>query len=102
MKILLICGGGASSGFLAQQMRRAAKKKGIDADVQATSYSILEDYIDDVDCLLIGPHLKFDEESISGICKENGVPYGFIEQNVYASLNGEAAFDQALSLVNNK
>ena len=29
MKILLVCGAGASSGFMAQSMRKAAKKRGL-------------------------------------------------------------------------
>ena len=30
MKILLMCGAGASSGFMAQAMRKAAKEQGIE------------------------------------------------------------------------
>ena len=38
MKILLMCGAGASSGFMAQAMRKAAKEQGLDdIDVIARS-----------------------------------------------------------------
>ena len=35
--ILLICGSGASSGFMAANMRKAAKKAGLDYKIQARS-----------------------------------------------------------------
>lgn len=37
MKILLMCGAGASSGFMAQAMRKAAKERGMDIEVIARS-----------------------------------------------------------------
>lgn len=95
MKILIICGGGACSGFLAQKMRQAAKKKGVVADVETSSYSILQAYIDEVDCVLIGPYLKFDQESIASICKSKGILCDIIDQAAYVSLNGEAVLEQA-------
>ena len=99
MKILLACGGGASSGFLAQQIRKAAGKRGLKADVTAISAALIDDYIDDVDILLVGPHLKFDEKSFDEISKRCGVPYMFIDQAAYAGLNGEKVLDAALQAI---
>lgn len=41
--ILLICGSGASSGFMAANMRKAAKKKGLNYEIKARSESELAD-----------------------------------------------------------
>ena len=55
--ILLVCGTGASSGFMAKNIRQAAKARNIEIGVKARSDSVVEDYIEDIDLLLVGPHL---------------------------------------------
>ena len=35
--ILLACGAGASSGFIAQKMRKAAKQQGLEVSIRAVS-----------------------------------------------------------------
>lgn len=102
MKVLLICGVGASSGFIAQQMRRAAKAQGIDASIIARSESELLDAVKDVDVLLIGPHLAYQEETIKNAIAPFGVPYGFISEEIYGSLDGAAALEFAQELIANK
>jgi Phosphotransferase system cellobiose-specific component IIB len=57
--ILLICGSGASSGFMAASIRKAAKKEKMQIKVKASSESQLDDQIDQIDLLLIGPHLSY-------------------------------------------
>ena len=44
-QILLVCGTGASSGFMAKNIRQAIKARGLSYDVKARSDSVLEDYI---------------------------------------------------------
>ena len=65
-KILLCCGAGMSSGFLAQAAQKAANTKAPGTKVAAKSQSLVEDVIEDYDLLLIGPHFashkdEFDE-----------------------------------------
>lgn len=56
MKILVICGAGASSTFVAQRLRRAAEAAGLDWDTAAgTVQSVTES---SADLILVGPHLK--------------------------------------------
>ena len=57
--ILLVCGTGASSGFMAKNIRQAAKARNIEIGVKARSDSVVEDYIEDIDLLLVGPHLSY-------------------------------------------
>ena len=61
-KILLCCGAGMSSGFLAQAAQKAANTKAPGTKVAAKSQSLVEDVIEDYDLLLIGPH--FAEERL--------------------------------------
>mgnify|MGYP000113885904 CR=1 FL=1 len=41
--VLLVCGTGASSGFMAKNIRNAAKARGVDVSVKARSDSEVED-----------------------------------------------------------
>ena len=46
IRVLLCCGAGFSSGFLAQKARQAAKKKKLDMTVEARSESVVSEYMD--------------------------------------------------------
>jgi PTS system cellobiose-specific IIB component len=58
LNVLLVCGSGASSGFMAANIRKAAAVKGVEITVNARSESEIENYIDEIDCLMVGPHLN--------------------------------------------
>ena len=58
IRVLLCCGAGFSSGFLAQKARQAAKKKKLDMTVEARSESVVSEYMDKMDVLLVGPHMQ--------------------------------------------
>jgi PTS system cellobiose-specific IIB component len=64
LKIFLVCGGGASSGFLAGSMRKDAKKKNLSLEIFARSEAVIEAMKDEIDVLLIGPHLRFKEQEL--------------------------------------
>ena len=64
MKILVVCGAGASSTFVAQRLRQAAARAGYDWEVSAgAENSVSTAY---ADLVLIGPHLADRVEAISG------------------------------------
>ena len=98
--ILLACGAGASSGFIAQKMRKAAQKQGLDISIKAVSDTEIMENIEDVGVLLIGPHLKHKFEEILNEVEPYGVKASIIDRKYYATLDGEAVLKQALELVN--
>ena len=49
IRVLLVCGSGASSGFMAGNIRKAAAERGLEISVNARSESEIENYIDDID-----------------------------------------------------
>ncbi|MEG0275365.1 MAG: PTS sugar transporter subunit IIB [Longicatena sp.] len=102
MEILLVCGVGASSGFIAKAMRKAAKAKGLDATIIARSESELLSSVKDADCLLIGPHLAYQREAIEKSIAPYHVPFAFINEEVYGTIDGERALLQALDLIKEK
>lgn len=97
-EVLLICGSGASSGFMAASIRKAAKKRKLAYHVIARSESQLQDYLAVTDILLIGPHLAYMADEIKGEPGAARLKVAVIPQEVYGVLDGEACLDLILSL----
>lgn len=102
MRILLICGSGASSGFMAANMRKAAKKYGIEATIVARSDSMVDEYIDKIDVLLVGPHLKYMEDTLKQKASKYNVPVAIIDDITYGSLDGKRGLALAQKAIKNK
>ncbi len=98
LSILLVCGSGASSGFLAANIRKAASKRGLVFSVTARSEAEIENYINDIDCLLIGPHIAYLMEDVKALIRDRDVKVALIDPGCYATLDGEKAVDHILSL----
>ncbi|SCH92501.1 Lichenan-specific phosphotransferase enzyme IIB component [uncultured Clostridium sp.] len=94
--ILLCCGAGMSSGFLAQRAQKAATTIQANINVDAKSQSIVEDVIEDYQLLLLGPHYESHLEEFEEMAKPYNIPVAVIPQNIYGALDGEALIDFAL------
>ena len=97
LRVLLCCGAGMSSGFLAQKTQQAANAKGVAMRVKAVSQSVVDDYLDEMDILLLGPHFG----SHLGEFEDLAAPYhghvAVIPQAIYGSLDGAGMVDFVLS-----
>lgn len=102
IKVMLVCGGGASSGFLAQSMRRSAEAKGVIMDVFARSESDVENYKNDIDVLLVGPHLKYLLPDIEKRLESTNAHAEIVDDMVYATLNGDKAVERVLEILKEK
>lgn len=96
LKVLLVCGSGASSGFMAANIRKAAKARGLDINVVARSESEIESYIDEIDALMVGPHLAYIMDEVDEITDGNDVKVILMKKEYYSTLDGEAALDHLL------
>src|SRR6185503_20153261 len=56
--VLVVCGAGASSTFLASRMRMLATERGLDITARAASNLDLASHLPDARVLLVGPHLE--------------------------------------------
>ncbi len=97
--VLLVCGTGASSGFMAKNIRKAAKDKGKEVSVKARSDSELDEYIEEIDLLLVGPHLKYMLDDLREEAKPYNVPVEIIHEEAYGSLDGEAVLEQIEKII---
>lgn len=99
IRILLSCGAGMSSGFLAQKMRQVAKKKGLDVKVEAKSESEVASYLPNIDVLLLGPHYASQLQEFTKMAQPYHAVVDVIDKDAYASLDGEAVLDFAINLL---
>ncbi|GMA09065.1 PTS sugar transporter subunit IIB [Tetragenococcus halophilus subsp. flandriensis] len=91
-KMMLACAGGFSTSMLVTQMKKSAKQKGIEVDIDAVSETALDNY-DDLDIILLGPqigHIKGELE------KNYTIPIIVIDQMDYGMMNGEKVLSEAL------
>ena len=98
-RILLCCGSGASSGFMAKNANVAAKARGLNWNIKARSESEVEDYLDEVDLVMVGPHFKHRYEAIKEVADEYHVPVALIDGTIYGSLDGDGLVDQIISIL---
>ena len=99
LRILLCCGGGISSGMLAQRARKAAKKSGMDVTVDAKSESQVRDFLSKIDVLMIAPHYAVEQQKFQDLADPYGVKVGVITNNTYGMLDGKALIDEATKVV---
>lgn len=98
-RILLACGIGASTGFMAANMRKVAKDLGRDCTIKAVSKSEIMDYADKIDVLLLGPHFASEVPAIQAQVASYGVKVMAIDPDYYAALDGEGILEDAFDLL---
>ena len=100
LRVLLVCGSGASSGFMAANIRKAASARGMDVSVVARSESEIESYIDEIDVLMAGPHIAYIMDEVDELAEANpDLKVILMRKDYYATLDGEAALDHMLEEV---
>lgn len=99
-KILLCCGAGMSSGFIAQKMRKAAKKNSIMVEIDAITESDVDSYINMIDLLLVGPHMTYVFNELKKKTEEANIPMMIIPEEIYGTLDGERLLEISLQELN--
>lgn len=89
MKILVVCGAGASSTFVAQRVRRAAETRGRDWHVAATTTIALEPDLDGADVLLVGPHLQDRLDDLEPMASARNTAVVLLPDDVFRDHDGE-------------
>lgn len=99
IKIYLCCGGGLSSGFLAQKARQAAKKQKVDALIEAKSESEVTQYLPKMNILCVGPHYEFRLSAFQEMAKPYDIPVIVIPEEIYSMLDGAGLLKLALDTI---
>jgi len=97
MRVLIVCGAGASSTFVAQRLRRAAAARDLGMTPIASSASAAPDLIPTVDIVLAGAHLGADVDALRAVASSHGVPVLVVEDA--ARQDGDELLDTTLAAV---
>lgn len=97
LNVLLVCGSGASSGFMATNMRRTAVARGVEMDIKARSESEIENYVDEIDALMVGPHLAYILDEVEEYIGDNDVKVILMKPEYYSTLDGDKALDHLIA-----
>ena len=82
-KVVLVCNGGLSTSIMAKKLNDMG---GNDYDVYAYGEQEYEEHLDGVDCVLIGPQIRY----LLG----NDVPVEVIEPRTYGTMNVAKVVEQ--------
>lgn len=93
--IVIVCGAGASSTFLASRMRSIAFERGLDVRITAVSTAELRPHLHTASALLVGPHLAAGYPKLVAEAGEFGVPTALLPETAF----GPAGAQQAVELV---
>ena len=86
MRILVVCGAGASSTFVAQRLQRAATAAGLSWTTEAgTEHTALSAV--GVDLVIVGPHLAERVDSIRAILAPR-TPVALLPDDAFTDLDG--------------
>ncbi len=88
MRILVVCGAGASSTFVAQRVRHAAHACGRDISAVAGTELSLPIDLDAADVVLVGPHLKHAIERIERDAARRGTQVILLPPDIFTDLDG--------------
>ena len=97
--ILVVCGAGASSTFLASRMRTLATNRGLDVTARAASNLDLESRLPDVQVLLVGPHLEPEFGELEASAARHGVPAALLPPTAFGPDGAANALETALALL---
>ena len=88
MRILVVCGAGASSTFVAQRVRHAAHDRGLPYSAFAGTEQSLPIDLDAADVVLVGPHLVHALERIERDAARRGTAVVLLPADIFTDLDG--------------
>lgn len=97
--IVIVCGAGASSTFLAHRMNRAAKAAGLNCTARAAT---MGDYLSRLragDALLVGPQLAAHFAEISADAERMDVRSALLPETIFSAGSADEALRIATDLI---
>lgn len=88
MRILVVCGAGASSTFVAQRLRRAAHQTGLAWNATAATLASLAVDVDAADVVLVGPHLVAELDAIRRLAAPRAALVIDLPADIFSDLDG--------------
>lgn len=91
--VLVVCGAGASSTFLAHRIRAAARGRDVELVVTASSLVGLEQRLPEVDVLLVGPHLSSRFDELAKLAQAAGARSVLLPNHIFGAQGDDAVLE---------
>ncbi len=102
--LLLVCASGITTGLLVRSIQQNIDKRGLPIHVFSAPSIIAKQIIrdDDVDAILIGPHIPHELNRLKDLLNYEDVAYQLISEESYRLLDGEDVLEQGIKLLGMK
>ncbi len=85
--------------MLVKKMQAEAEKRGLDVKIDAYGVSEFDEQFAHYQVVLLGPQIKYMQESLAEKTLEQGIPVAAIDMMDYGMQRGDKVLDFALSLI---
>ncbi|UPQ86089.1 PTS sugar transporter subunit IIB [Ignavigranum ruoffiae] len=98
--IMLVCNAGMSTSLLVTKMQKAAKDKGVEAEIFAVPVSEVDNEVANktIDAILVGPQVKFMLKEYNEKFAPK-IKVDSINMMDYGTMNGENVLNTALNML---
>ena len=97
-RIMLICAAGMSTSLLVTKMQKAAHELGEYVEIFALPLNAGKKEIANVDCVLLGPQVRFLLKKMKEKYEPKGIPVDIIPTVDYGTMNGAKVLALALKM----
>ncbi|MFD2830412.1 PTS sugar transporter subunit IIB [Corticicoccus populi] len=98
MKVRLVCSAGMSTSMLVRKIKEEAEKEAITMDISAVGAGQLNDHVENLDVVLIGPQVRYLEGKIKEALSPKGIKVAVIDQMAYGMMDGKKVLEQIQSM----
>ena len=100
MDIVLCCAGGFSTTMLMERIKQtihnSEKLNDGDFTLKAIAADLLDQEVDHMDALIMGPQVAHKLESIKPLIEPRHIPYIIVDQETYGKMDGATVLKQLL------
>ena len=97
-KIMLACSAGRSTSLLVEKMRKSARERGLDVEIEALPVAEAERRLDEYDVVMLGPQIRYKLEDMRKAA-DGHTPVDVIKMTDYGMMNGKNVLDAALAVI---
>lgn len=96
MKVSLFCANGFTSAMIRNKIREAAKKRGLDYEVEAYPYAEIGEEGARSDVILLGPQIRYNLKHVQETYPDK--PVILLDMQTWGSMNGDKVVEQIQEL----
>lgn len=90
MKILMVCSAGMSSSLVSDRVQNILDSRNDGSTIIARPQEAIRSLIDEVDCVLVAPQMKYLFKDMEKLCSKHGKPVAMIDLKSYGGQDANA------------